>query len=1025
MSERILKALMKLFAIVVGGEREEQSNGGAREIVKQFLTYMLSKGLVDEYLVIFDEFHAKHYGGSGSKKKRTSVNSVKVLRICAQINEELTQRQKVIVLIWLLEYIYLDREPNEQELDFVNTVADSFNLSQEEYKEIRAFVSASDSSELETPNLCTISATIGGNRIGVKQIQREGLHGHIAILSIKSINEYVFRYFGSESISLNGQVVSPGRSSILSQGSTIRSSKIRPIYYSDIVGVFLDELNTTKIDFIAKDISYKFPNGNIGLHNLDIVEESGRMVGIMGGSGSGKSTLLNVLNGNYTPTTGKVTINGHDIHHSTSQVEGQIGYVAQDDLLIEELTVFQNLYYTARLCFASLSEEDLIAKVDHSLMELGLYDKKGLKVGNALEKTISGGQRKRLNIALELIREPTVLFVDEPTSGLSSRDSENIMDLLKELTLKGKLVFVVIHQPSSDIFKMFDKLFFLDYGGYTAFYGNPIDSISYFKREASYANSDDGDCFSCGNVNPELVFNILEARVVDEYGNQTSNRKVSPEEWYAIYNKKHSFERMMFGGESELPGTSFKIPNLWSQFKVFMARDVLAKFTNRQYMLINILEAPALAALLAFFLKFYIQSDGLHESSGYIFRLNENVPQFIFISVIVALFIGLTVSSEEIIRDKRIRAREAFLNLSRGSYISSKIAVMILLAALQMLLYVVVGAFILEIKGLAMMYWIGLFSTCAFANLLGLNISANFNSAKVIYILIPVMIIPQLLFSGVIVSFDKLHPAFASQKSVPWIGNIMTSRWAYEGMAVSQFKDNSYQKEFYHLDQRRFFANWKKDSWVNALENKVSSIRTGLENADSPEKLKYDLDLLYKEIKGESNFIRDLEFPYLHRLTPEECNDAVLDEVNVYLEKLTKHYRNVFNQADAEKERVIERMSSEEGAGESYKELYNLHSNESLQKFVTNKNGLRTINEFQGMLLQKKDLIYTIPKKGETIFEAAFYSPEKMVFGKAMDTFWANMAVIWTMTLFLAFTLYTDFFKKLGAIINRMRFSQR
>ncbi len=115
------------------------------------------------------------------------------------------------------------------------------------------------------------------------------------------------------------------------------------------------------------------------------------------------------------------------------------------------------------------------------LNSIGLYEAKDLKVGSPLEKTISGGQRKRLNIALELIREPSVLFVDEPTSGLSSRDSENIMDLLKELALKGKVIFVVIHQPSSDIFKMFDKLLILDLGGRPIYYGNPVDGVLYFK----------------------------------------------------------------------------------------------------------------------------------------------------------------------------------------------------------------------------------------------------------------------------------------------------------------------------------------------------------------------------------------------------------------------------------------------------------------------------------------------------------------------------------------------------------------
>src|SRR5690606_14208356 len=154
------------------------------------------------------------------------------------------------------------------------------------------------------------------------------------------------------------------------------------------------------------------------------------------------------LNGNYTPYSGKVTINGLDIHHERDEVSGMIGYISQDDLLIEELSVYQNLYQNAKLCFDGLTDEQIGEKVKNTLLALGLYEIKDIQVGSRMNKKISGGQRKRLNIALELIREPSVLFVDEPTSGLSSRDSENIMDLLKELALKGKLVFVVIHQPS-------------------------------------------------------------------------------------------------------------------------------------------------------------------------------------------------------------------------------------------------------------------------------------------------------------------------------------------------------------------------------------------------------------------------------------------------------------------------------------------------------------------------------------------------------------------------------------------------
>ena len=118
-------------------------------------------------------------------------------------------------------------------------------------------------------------------------------------------------------------------------------------------------------------------------------------------------------------------------------------------------------------------------------------------------------------------------------------------------------------------------------------------------------------------------------------------------------------------------------------------------------------------------------------------------------------------------------------------------------------------------------YSLILFSTSCFANLFGLNISGSFNSVKVFYILIPILIIPQLLFSGIIVQFDKLNPMFASKSHVPAIGNVMASRWAYEALSVTQFKDNEFEQNFFALDQEMSFANSKKDQWVSNIQGKV------------------------------------------------------------------------------------------------------------------------------------------------------------------------------------------------------------
>ena len=1010
MSERILNALIQLFAIIARVDSCAKEDISGREIVESFLRERLPANLVNKNLKLFDaylETYQKVSATKDGKQKRTSVNSVKVLRICTQINEELTRRQKTIVLIRLLEFVFTHDQVNDEEEEFVNTVASTFNFDMEEYTLAKHFVQEDETELIDSPNVMYITDATDSESVFGKHFLATGMEGYIRVLRIPGVNLHFIKYMGSAKLyTLSGQLIVNDRFYVLNQGAAIRGPKIKPIYYSDIIGVFLTDKNRDKITFRAIGVEYKFKQGNIGLHEINIKEESGHLVGIMGASGSGKSTLLNVLNGNLSPNKGAVSLNGVDIHRESNKIEGLIGYVAQDDLLIDELTVFQNLFYNAKLCFGGKTDAEITDLVDDLLSTLGLTETRSLKVGNPLDKTISGGQRKRLNIALELIREPAVLFVDEPTSGLSSRDSENIMDLLKELSLKGKLIFTVIHQSSADIFKMFDKLMLLDQGGYPIYCGHPVDSIMYFKQMVNHIDSNSAECNTCGHIKTEDIFNIIEAKVVDEFGNLTQERKIGPLEWNRLYRTNledfDKFEEEL----SEVPKSHFGIPGKLKQFGVFVKRDLLSKLTNRQYVLINLLEAPLLAMILAFFMRFI--NPGAN-SEGYVFRENENIPVYIFISVIVALFIGLTVSSEEIIRDKKIRRREAFLNLSRGSYLTSKVGIMFAISAVQMLLFVWIGNSILEIKGMTLPYWGILFSACAFANVLGLNISASFNSAKVIYILIPIVIIPQLLFSGIIVKFDRLNPIFASQSGVPWIGNIMASRWAYEAIAVTQFKWNDYEKEFFELERRKKFSNWKKDYWLTELKNKTAKVGRILEDESAATELERELTVLRNEISKENSFLSGMRFEMVNELTPDRINGEVIELLKGHLTNLTEHYKRVYLKADAEKENTVYAMTRTDEQNEAYRKLFDNHKNDQLENFATNRNDLNYIAEYNGELIQKKDLIYLMPY-GTDFFSSHFYAPAKNLFGKFIDTFTANLLVLWGMTILLVVCLFLNVF---------------
>ncbi|MEO8068735.1 MAG: ATP-binding cassette domain-containing protein [Flavobacteriales bacterium] len=1013
MSEKILKALLQLFAIIARVEGTSAAGITGRIIVERFLRQQFSPEVAAGHLARFDAYlqaYRTSGGESRNGRKRTSLNSVKVLKICAQVNEELERRQKIVVLVHLLEFIHAGGEVGEQEQEFVSTVADAFTIEQEEYERCKAFVDGLEQGREDARHLLYIDAAQENSLTKAHHLHAHGLEGELRVLNLPSVGLYLMRYLGNDRVLLNGQPMSKEHHYVLGNGSSVRPPHGRPIYYSDILGSFMSGTGKPGIVFKAEKISYTFSNGRKGLHDLQLAETSGKLIGIMGGSGSGKSTLLSVLNGSLKPTSGKVTINGIDVHADRDRIRGVIGHVSQDDLLIEELSVFQNLFYNAKLCFGDQTDEKIAERVDRLLQTLGLYESKDLKVGNPLEKMISGGQRKRLNIALELIREPSVLFVDEPTSGLSSRDSENIMDLLKELALKGRLVFVVIHQPSSDIYKLFDRLLMVDQEGYPVYYGDPVDAVVYFKRVTGQVNSDQGQCAACGNVNPEQIFDILEARMVDEYGNEIDQRRIGPEAWNEVFRAQMDLRAKVLPNSDEVPTSTFAPPGVLKQFAVFWKRDVLSKLANHQYVLINLLEAPALAFIMTFFLRYYRTGHGT--TGEYVFRHNENLPQFLFISVIVALFLGLTVSAEEIIRDRRILQRERFLSLSRSSYVLSKVAIMFLISALQTLLFTLVGTLMLGIEGLTLAHWAVLFSASCFANMLGLNVSASFNSAKVIYIIIPVLIIPQLLFSGIIVKFDKLHPWFANERSVPWIGNIMASRWAYEAMAVTQFTANAYERNFYVFDQRMKTANWKKDLWVRELKNHSQEVRRQINGEGNAKDMGYSLALIQRELAQEQEVLQGFTFNSLAKLTAASVTNAVLDELDGALQTLTLHYRSAYQSAERLKEERIAAFTATPTDRAAYFALIDGFRNENLADVLTNKNDVNVIVEYDGSLVQKSDPVYLDPVRGG-LFGAQFYAPSKLLLGHRVSTLWANILVLWGMTLLFFATLQIDLFPRL------------
>lgn len=1017
MSEEILKALMQLFALLV--KQDGGVNANEIEFVKQFLQKQIGEDGFDKYFSLFTKYTGLDDESKSSGLELTSVkDSVKILGISKKISKTLDHKQKIVVLVRLLELVYSDKQFTEQRMSIIDTVAKVFKVKRNEYRDIEMFALQTQFDNLNLQNIAIVGVNIPDQEIlKYQKIEVSELDGIVIFVRIESAELYFVKYTGEQDIYLNGLVIKPFNIYIFSNGSTLRLPTGKPIYYSDIVDCFANEEIDSNITFNAKDLEFKFRTGDYGLRGINISEKQGRLFGIMGASGAGKTTLMNVLSGIESPSNGKVLLNGIDIHKNKKEIEGVIGYIPQDDLLIEELTVFQNLYYNAKLCFNNKSTTELTEKVNKLLSSLGLKETAHLKVGSPMNKMISGGQRKRLNIALELIREPSVLFVDEPTSGLSSQDSENVMNLLRELVTKGKLIFVVIHQPSSDIFKMFDNVAIMDRGGYMIYYGNPIESVMYFKELDYQINSKVGECEACGNINPELIFSIVEAKVIDDYGNYTDTRKVSPLTWSKHYNEKN--KSVVIPDKNENPERSSKPPNWFKQIKIFFIRDLLSKLSNRQYIILNLTEAPILGFVLAYLIKFI--SDP--KSDVYIFRENENIPQYIFMIIIVALFIGLILSAEEIFKDRKILKREKFLNLSKSAYLISKIFILIVISAIQALLFVIVGNYIIELKGMMLEYWLAFFTTAVFANLLGLNISASFNSAVTIYIIIPLLMIPQMILGGAMFSFEKLNRKFSSVDRVPLVAEFITTKWMYEALIVHQFKDNQYEREFFDIEKKESYANFMLVYRIAELEKKLDEcveIITIPQMYDSI-KLADNLKTLSNEILKEQEKNKQIpEFELLGNLNSQKFDENTASMTQDFINSAKAYYKKIFNEAYFQKENATTYLR--EKNPKLFQRKKDDYHNDAISEVVRKVYEKNKLIEFENELIQNIEPIFLdADNKGTIGIRSHFLSPNKFFFGKYYDTFWFNILVVWSMTLFLYVALYFDLIKRLMQIFDKKK----
>ena len=954
MTDVILSSFISLFALF--GKEEHVDESRAKEMLVSYLRHHFGIRNIDLYLDLYSDMRMAYEMTDDLNSQET------VTSICSTLHGKIRPTEEALLLLRLLEFCTSDAL---KDFTMFQTMAEKFHIPQEQYNDFLDFVSNKPTEHIKLHHI-------------------EGFDGTLKTLLDNTTGLLIFTYLGKDTVLLNDVPVLAGAYQVWIQSSVLKNATGKPVYYSSIIDAYSKEKGEHRqesVEFCGRDINFRFPNSDNGMHDLSFTLKSGELLAIMGGSGTGKTTLLSLLNGSIKPQQGTITINGHDI--SEPATKDLIGFVPQDDLLIEELTVYQNLWFTARLCFEGMSEKDLDYRVMKTLKDLGLDAIKHLKVGSAINKYISGGQRKRLNIALELIREPSVLFLDEPTSGLSSADTEKVINLLKEQTFKGKLIIVNIHQPSSDVYKLFDRLWLLDRGGYPVFDGNPIDAITYFKEAANYADAETSACPTCGNVNPEIVLNIIDEKALSNTGEPSDERKMNPQDWHELYLKKRP--QMDAPVVKNIPASDQKKPNALKQFAIFLQRNIKTKITNVQYLCITLLVAPLLAVICALLTRFA-------PPEGYTVMTNKNLVSYFFMAVIVATFTGMSGSAEEIIRDRTLLKRERFLNLSYASYIWSKIVYMAGVSLIQTLLFILIGNTIMGLHGLFTTWWIILFTTALVASLTGLLLSQCLNSVVAIYISIPILLIPQILLCGLVVSFTDLSPK-STTGNVPLLGDIIPSRWAYEALAVTSFTDNPYEKNFFDGDKEKYETQYYNMAFLYELQSQLETMKSK-DSLQAKSGNKY-LDVIQTNLPVITAYCNMQ--PYQGDNSYESLRKYMLQAEDILKQRSNK----VTLQQDAKIASFIRQNGKE-----SLIELKRDNFNTKLEDCVTGLDQPLMVEVVDKYIVPRKGVIFLTPLSRSG--RAPFYSSEKVVGDWHIKTLWFNLFAMLIMGVIVTIMLLTD-----------------
>jgi ABC-type multidrug transport system ATPase subunit len=498
----------------------------------------------------------------------------------------------------------------------------------------------------------------------------------------------------------------------------------------------------------------------------------GEMVAIMGPSGAGKTSVLTTIAGYTPPSSGTVYMDGLSLYKHYDVFRRAIGYVPQEDVMHRTLTVEEVLYYKARLDFpAEVTDDEIRARITTVLRQLDLEKQRDTIVGDAVRRGLSGGQRRRLNVAMELLAEPSLLLLDEPTSGLDARSAMQLIRQCRGLANGGRTVAMTIHQPRREAFELFDKLLLLTKGGKLAYFGPTREVKRYFS--------------ALSEMPPESANNPADY-VLDVLDPVEASLAREPEHWRKQFKKSHFYDRFVRSrltkedrsqereaGRRRRGGGAGEA-GLVRQTVQLTRRYALLKWRDRQALAVQMAQSPIIGLLAV--LLFY-------KGRYFPMSLQDDVTPTLFVVMASAVWFGCSNVAREIVGEAAIFRRERMGSLRPGPYLASKLIVQGALVAVQIgtLLGILIPSIPLE-GGVLPLVGVALLAGWS-AMAMGLLVSAFARTELQSIQLIPLVILPQIMLSGILLPVAGEN----ASKMALWLSKPMLLRWAYAASLHVEF----------------------------------------------------------------------------------------------------------------------------------------------------------------------------------------------------------------------------------------------